>query len=102
MRSKIKLWRKQAAHQKTTEIAAPTTTNTSTSTSSSTMPTAGGEEKKKGNEQRKKKERQLDMEEVEEIESDVESNSAMEIDEPAEEAANKSPATGKVTQLGSG
>ena len=54
--------------------------------SSSTMATAGVEEKKNGNNQIKK-EKQSKADEVVAIESDVATNSALPIQEPAEEAA---------------
>ena len=72
----------------------PSTTRTSRSTSTIVMisvPTG----KEKGSEQRKKKEKQFDVEEVVPIESDVESNWALLMHEPVEEAAKESAATEK-------
>ena len=63
--------------------------STAISTASSIMATAGGVEKKKTRKQAKQIESQLDAEEVVAIDSDVESNWALIIDEPAEEASTE-------------
>ena len=78
------------------ELAAGTLTTTTESTSLSTRAMAIGVEKKKGRKQRKKKEKQANAEEEVTIESNGKSNSALVIDEHAQEAAKISAAPGQL------
>ena len=80
------------------ETTGPTPITTRTTSSSSTMASAGAEEKEKGNDKIKQKEKQIGAQEVVHVESDVHSNSALVIDDPTEEAAKESAATGQVMQ----